>query len=42
MVTTKSEADIHDACVALGCTSFVTKPINQEELRTRVREAVGG
>lgn len=41
MVTTKSEAEIEGTCRALGCAAFVTKPINREELRARVREAVG-
>ena len=41
MVTTKSEEDVKTQCVTLGCAAFVTKPIDREELRRRVKEAAG-
>jgi putative two-component system response regulator len=42
MVTTKSEEEMKRECRALGAFCFVTKPIDRDELRLRVREAVGG
>jgi CheY-like chemotaxis protein len=42
MVTTQSETEVLNACTALGCMAFVGKPIVPDELRARVKEAVGG
>ncbi len=41
MVTTKSEEEVKRECRELGAFCFVTKPIDREELRLRVKEAVG-
>ncbi|MGQ0508212.1 MAG: response regulator [Myxococcaceae bacterium] len=41
MVTTKSEEDVKRECRELGAYCFVTKPIDRDELRLRVQEAVG-
>ena len=42
MVTTKSEEEMKRECRQLGAFCFVTKPIDRDELRLRVKEAVGG
>jgi DNA-binding response OmpR family regulator len=42
MVTTKSEEEVKRECRTLGALCFVTKPIDRDELRLRVKEAVGG
>jgi CheY-like chemotaxis protein len=41
MVTTRSEDEMRTQCRALGADSFVTKPVERDELRARVREALG-
>src|SRR5439155_4279199 len=41
MVTTRSEDEMRQQCRALGAESFVTKPVERDELRARVREALG-
>ncbi len=38
MVTTRSEADRVDAAFDLGCTDYVTKPIDQSTLLAKVRD----
>ena len=38
MVTTRSESDRVDTAFELGCTDYVTKPIDQKTLLEKVRE----
>lgn len=41
MVTTKSEKDRVEACYKLGCSDYVSKPINKIELLTKVKKYIG-
>jgi CheY-like chemotaxis protein len=41
MVTTRSEADNVETAFELGCTDYVTKPINGLDLVTKVRSCLG-
>ncbi len=41
MVTSRSDEAVRIQCRNLGCDSFVTKPFDREELRVRLREALG-
>jgi len=36
MVTTKSDQDRVDTCYKLGCTDYINKPVNREELLNKV------
>lgn len=38
MVTTKSDEDRVETCFKLGCTDYITKPIRQVELISKVRK----
>ena len=42
MVTTKAEQDVRDACESEGCHAFIAKPIDREQLRSLVSEALNG
>ncbi len=41
MVTTRSEADRVETAYQIGCTDYVTKPVEQLELLKKVRAALG-
>jgi CheY-like chemotaxis protein len=41
MVTTRSEADTMETGFARGCNDYVTKPVNSNELLTKVRNLLG-
>ena len=42
MVTTRSEMKNIEAAFALGCTEYITKPIDRTELLDKVRSHLGG
>lgn len=42
MVTTRAESESVEAGYGSGCTDYVTKPINNIELITKVRAMLGG
>jgi CheY-like chemotaxis protein len=41
MVTTRSEADRVETAFAIGCSDYVTKPVEQGELLKKVRDLLG-
>jgi CheY-like chemotaxis protein len=41
MVTTRSEADRVDEAFAIGCSDYVTKPVDQGDLLKKVRAILG-
>jgi CheY-like chemotaxis protein len=42
MVTTRSESDRVETAYEIGCSDYVTKPIEQGELLKKVRDILGG
>ena len=42
LVTTRGEGENVEAGFASGCNDYVTKPINAQELLTKVRDHIGG
>ena len=38
MVTTKGDPERVDACFKLGCSDFITKPIDKIELTTKIKK----
>lgn len=42
MVTTRGEASYVEQAYELGCTDYVTKPVNSLELLTKVRNCLAG
>jgi CheY-like chemotaxis protein len=42
LVTTRGEGENVEAGFASGCNDYITKPINAQELLTKVRDHVGG
>ena len=42
MVTTRGEGESVEAGYSSGCTDYVTKPINNIELITKIRSMIGG
>ena len=41
MVSTRSERDAVDLCRSLGCSDFLTKPLDPELLATTVKRLIG-